>query len=124
MKEQSDVLKRINKELEVKTSDLEKQKEEVLATRSDIERKAKDLELANKYKSEFLANMQLLRLIADIIDVAKIEAGEMKITFDRCKLNNLLRELEIQFNQLRLERGKFHGLFYRIIRILRTGTCC
>jgi Signal transduction histidine kinase len=57
LKEQSDVLKRINKELEVKTSDLEKQKEEVLATRSDIERKAKDLELANKYKSEFLANM-------------------------------------------------------------------
>lgn len=57
LKDQSDVLKRINEELEVKTSDLEKQKEEVLATRSDIERKARDLELANKYKSEFLANM-------------------------------------------------------------------
>jgi len=73
----------------------------------------KDLNLSveerNMYAEIINTNsMQLLRLIADIIDVAKIEAGEMKITFDRCKLNNLLRELEIQFNQLRLERGKFH----------------
>ncbi|MCI1681483.1 MAG: response regulator [Bacteroides sp.] len=51
-------------------------------------------------------SLQLLRLIGDIIDVAKIEAGEMKITMDRCYLHQLLRELEVQFNQLRQARGK------------------
>ncbi len=57
LKIQSENLKAINEELEEKTLELNNEKSFVEAKNSEIESKAKDLELANQYKSEFLANM-------------------------------------------------------------------
>lgn len=41
---------------------------------------------------------QLLQLIDDIIDIAKIEAQQLEIVFSECHVNNLLHELLISFN--------------------------
>lgn len=40
----------------------------------------------------------LLRLINDIIDISKIEAGQLKLVSSACNVNGLLDELETDFN--------------------------
>jgi two-component system sensor histidine kinase/response regulator len=53
----------------------------------------------NKYSEIIEENSQaLLRLIDDIIDVAKIEANELKIKKEACSLGDLFAELEITYN--------------------------
>jgi two-component system, chemotaxis family, CheB/CheR fusion protein len=49
---------------------------------------------------------QLLKLIDDIIDVAKIESGELKIKGAAFRLSELLLELEESFNQLKIKLNK------------------
>ena len=49
---------------------------------------------------------QLLKLIDDIIDVAKIESGELKIKDEAFQLSELLLELEESFNQLKTKLNK------------------
>jgi two-component system CheB/CheR fusion protein len=49
---------------------------------------------------------QLLNLINDIIDIAKIEAGELKITLNKCEVNNLLKDLLDTFNQIKIDKNK------------------
>ncbi|KJD33916.1 histidine kinase [Tamlana nanhaiensis] len=49
---------------------------------------------------------QLLNLIDDIIDIAKIESDEIKILLKPVHLPNLINNLEITYNQLKISRYK------------------
>lgn len=51
---------------------------------------------------------QLLNLIDDIIDVAKIESNEIKIIYKECQVYNLIQNLKITYNQLKKEKHKKH----------------
>jgi len=44
---------------------------------------------------------QLLNLIDDIIDVAKIESNELKISLKDCNVSKMVKNLEITYNQLK-----------------------
>ncbi|HEX7585395.1 MAG TPA: PAS domain S-box protein, partial [Prolixibacteraceae bacterium] len=61
----------------------------------------------NKYSSIIEENSQsLLRLIDDIIDVAKIEANELKIKKEACSLGDLFSELEMTYNNFLKRKQK------------------
>ncbi|MHA7943904.1 chemotaxis protein CheB [Formosa sp. 3Alg 14/1] len=49
---------------------------------------------------------QLLNLIDDIIDIAKIESNEIKIIEKPCHIPDLINNLEITYNQLKIVRLK------------------
>ncbi|WP_297087230.1 PAS domain S-box protein [uncultured Draconibacterium sp.] len=49
---------------------------------------------------------QLLNLIDDIIDVAKIESDELKITKKACHISKIMLELETLFNQIKTQKKK------------------
>ena len=60
-----------------------------------------------KYSEIIEENSQaLLRLIDDIIDVAKIEANELKIKKEACSLGDLFSELEMTYNNFLKRRQK------------------
>jgi PAS domain S-box-containing protein len=63
-------------------------------------------EVPEEQKKEFVHFIQssgeiLLNLIDDIIDIAKIEAGELKIVKKECNLPGLLHELQNTFNEVK-----------------------
>jgi len=61
----------------------------------------------NKYSEIIEENSQaLLRLIDDIIDVAKIEANELKIRKEACSLRDVLSELELTYNNFLRRKQK------------------
>jgi len=61
----------------------------------------------NKYSGIIEENSQsLLRLIDDIIDVAKIEANELKIKKEACSLGELFSELELTYNNFLKRKQK------------------
>lgn len=61
----------------------------------------------NKYSGIIEENSQsLLRLIDDIIDVAKIEANELKIRKEACSLGELFAELELTYTNFLKRRQK------------------
>jgi signal transduction histidine kinase len=45
------------------------------------------------------AGTDLLKLIDDIIDVAKMEAGQIKLNYESLNLNQMLHEIHIMFNE-------------------------
>ncbi|MBU1010691.1 MAG: response regulator [Bacteroidetes bacterium] len=54
------------------------------------------------------AGRTLLQLIDDIIDISKIEAGQVKISKSKSELNQILDELKINYEKERDKRGKHH----------------
>ncbi len=50
----------------------------------------------------------LMRIISDIIDVAKIESGQLKINIKDCKINRLLEDIYTVFNQIKQKQEKHH----------------
>lgn len=61
----------------------------------------------SKYTGIIEENSQsLLRLIDDIIDVAKIEANELKIKKEACSLGELFAELELTYNNFMKRKEK------------------
>jgi two-component system CheB/CheR fusion protein len=68
-------------------------------------------ELDNETKNECInlidsCSKQLLNLINDIIEVAKIEAGELSVKPEDCELNKIFFELEKTFENVRKQKGK------------------
>lgn len=64
-------------------------------------------EKRNKYSEIIEENSQaLLRLIDDIIDVAKIEANELKIKKEACSLDDMFSELEITYSNFLKRKQK------------------
>ena len=64
-------------------------------------------ELKERYLDIINGNSkQLLSLIDDIIDVAKLEANEMKIIPTECFINQLLQDLYLMFTQMASDRRK------------------
>ena len=74
------------------------------------------LEKRNKYSDIIEENSQsLLRLIDDIIDVAKIEANELKIKKEACSLGELFSELEIIYtNYLKRKQKQKLKLIFKL----------
>ncbi|NQV01405.1 MAG: response regulator [Bacteroidia bacterium] len=48
----------------------------------------------------------LMRIISDIIDVAKIESGQLKINIKDCKVNQLLEDIHVVFSRIIQKQGK------------------
>lgn len=70
-----------------------------------------DSEVTPSEKENFIklinnSGNNLLRLIDDIIDISKIEAGQIKIFKKECHLNNTLREIQQSFLEIRKHKNK------------------
>ncbi|NOZ45310.1 MAG: PAS domain S-box protein [Chlorobi bacterium] len=49
---------------------------------------------------------QLLNIINDILDISKIEVGQLKLSYEKTNISNLFNELESIFNKLITDSGK------------------
>jgi signal transduction histidine kinase/CheY-like chemotaxis protein len=76
-----------------------------------------DAELGRDEKDRFLdaiikSGDSLLHLVNDIIDISKIEAGQMQLVFSDCDVNALMDEIELTFRQELDRQGKTHVMLY------------
>jgi len=53
----------------------------------------------------------LLQIINEILDVAKIESGQLPVTISECQLEPLLTEIELLFKEYQLRQNKHHIRF-------------
>lgn len=72
-----------------------------------------DQDLTKKERAEFInyitqGSNTLMNLIEDIIDITKIEAGQIKINFADCDVNKLMDELYATFLKMKNKIGKPH----------------
>jgi len=70
-----------------------------------------DPDIGSKERKEFIAQINmgadnLMHLIDDIIDIAKIEAGQIKINMRECALHTLMNEQLVMFRQNMERLGK------------------
>ncbi|MEI6683197.1 MAG: PAS domain S-box protein [Bacteroidota bacterium] len=70
-----------------------------------------DPDLSDAEQTEFIEIIKergndLMRIIDDIIDVAKIESGQIKIEIKDCKVNQLLANLAVSMNELKRKTNK------------------
>lgn len=63
----------------------------------------------------------LLKLIDDIIDIAKIEAGQLSVSYDFFNLNDLMNELYVTHASLLSRRHKSHIRFIKEVSVLSSG---
>lgn len=76
----------------------------------------KNDKLANDERLKYLEiidsnSKQLLNLIDDIIDIAKIESNEIKMVYKECHIPKLIDYLEISYNQLKKTKHKDNIVF-------------
>ncbi len=72
-----------------------------------------DASVSQKDRKEFIAQINLgadnlMHLIDDIIDISKIEAGQIKINIGECYINGLLNEQIVMFRQNLSRHDKSH----------------
>lgn len=72
-----------------------------------------DAEVTPEEKLNFIklinnSGNNLLRLIDDIIDISKIEAGQIKIHKKECQLNQTMKEIQQSFLEIRKHKEKEH----------------
>ena len=70
-----------------------------------------DQDLSKKERTEFInyitqGSNTLMNLIEDIIDITKIEAGQIKINIAECNVNTLMDELYATFLKMKNKNGK------------------
>lgn len=74
---------------------------------SDLLRDEENSEIRGEYIDIINANSRyLLELINDIIDISKIEAGQLRISESECNLNTLLGQVFQWIDKERVEKGK------------------
>lgn len=70
-------------------------------------------DLDNEIRSKYIdyiqsSSKQLLNLIDDIIDVSKIESGELKLSYDNIRLSSLFRTISENFKEIQKAKEKTH----------------
>nr|WP_319397276.1 PAS domain S-box protein [uncultured Carboxylicivirga sp.] len=70
-----------------------------------LSKKVEDPTLENYVNSIYSSGKTLLKLINDILDLSKIEAGKLELNYEVVNLRNVFRDIRMLFNQKVQEKG-------------------